>query len=178
LDEKPDLMSELLWPVEEIPDGDNIFRQIHYTQWDKQNKDRKVPKDSHFVPDPDGLSVNWEQYCSLKDVFIIIGLSHKFPPNPEGKFKDPTGFLVIKFNVKGLRKIEGINEVKHNPIFYGVPPPIGKPNNRGHSLVIYPNDEQIRLLLCEAVHNNQDCVCKIDFKIIEAELQELKRRLG
>jgi len=162
------------WEKEEILETENVFRQIHFSVFPKGEK-KRFPKESHFTSEPDGLSVNWEKHCGLNESFIIIGLSYK--PNTT-VYKNPADYKAFKFNVAVLKKIEGINDVIHDPMYYGNPAPLGKPNNRGHALVKYPNDEEIRVNLCDLVGNNYDKInCKPDIKLIEQEIIKLRDRL-
>jgi len=163
------------WKIEIIPDEDNVLRQVHVKEFQNEPK-RRFPNEAHFDPYPDGLSVHWETYCNVENVHIIIGIS--ISPN-SGKFLDTTQFKVLRFNTGFLRKIDGVEDVIHDPVFNGDPSPKGKPNNKSHSLVKYPDTNlKIRVELSDWVGNNYETIfCKPKFKEINKVIEELKIRV-
>jgi hypothetical protein len=143
LDEKPCLMENSPWEIEPIPDTANVYRLVpsHMVK-----KGSRIPSESMFVPDADGLSVDWDKYATPVESLVRTGLTYRFNTN---EFKDPTRFLVFKLNVGSVRLLEGIDAVSHTPVFNGNPPPKGQPNNRSHASIL-GSDEEVRLKLRDA----------------------------
>jgi hypothetical protein len=166
------------WEAEFIPNEDHVIRQVHHRDLVKKPKDRRFPNEAHFALHygEDGLSVNWSKYCDENHCFVLIGLSHKI--NTDGAYKIPADYKGFKFNVGRLREVDGIDDVVHDPKFYGPPPQIGLPNNRAHTLVHYQDDEEIRLKLSDFVRDNYDeMLCNRNLEIIESEIMKLKSRI-
>lgn len=164
-----------MWAKEPIPGEDHVYRHCHFSAVTREKKLR-FPNEAHFKPDPDGLSVNWDKRIAIKQIYILLGLSYK---NQETDiFKDHKQFQVFKYPVDVLRGIPGIESVEHDPIYFGNPSPMGKPNNPAHALVKYPDDEEIRLVLSDyARENNAESYCPFDVNSLNAEIEELKSRL-
>ncbi len=133
-------MENLPWEPESIPDASQVFRLIpaHMVK-----KGSRIPSESMFVPDADGLSVDWDKYSTPEESLVRTGLTFRFQSE---EFKDPARFLVFQLHVEQVRKLEGILAVNHTPVFHGNPPPAGRPNNRSHSSII-GSDEEVRLKL-------------------------------
>ena len=162
-----------MWEKEAIPDEDFVYRQCHFRDLSK-GKGVRFPNEAHFKPDPDGLSVNWDKKIKLDEVFIIIGNSHK----ANAQFKNHRDFQVFKFQVGILKSIPGIEAVVHDPTFYENPSPIGFPNNPAHTLVKYPDDEEIRVNLSDyAREHYEDTFCSFDVNSLNKTIEELRERL-
>ena len=133
-------MENLPWEIEPIPDTSQVFRLIpaHMVK-----KGSRIPSESMFVPDADGLSVDWDKYSTPEESLVRTGLTFRFQSE---EFKDPARFLVFELHVGEVRKIESIVAVNHTPVFYENLPPVGRPNNRSHSSII-GSDEEVRLKL-------------------------------
>ncbi|THU34209.1 hypothetical protein FAM09_24635 [Niastella caeni] len=160
-----------------ILDEHNVYRQVHIQDLHPKERDHpeRYPKPSHFKPDPDGLSVYWNQHIDPEGVYNIIGLSYKANKT---EFKDPANFFVFSIPVLYLRAVEGISDVSHSPRYIGNPAPIGSPNIYSHASIVYSDDEEIRLKLSDYCKSNHaSCHCKIDFSIVEKKVQELRQRL-
>lgn len=136
-------MNKTPWETETIPDSSAVYRMVpsHMVK-----KGSRIPSESMFVPDADGLSVDWDKYATPEECLIRVGLSFRFNKQ---EFKDPSGFLVFKLQVGPVRKLEGVSGVKHTPVFHGEPSPVGAPNNRSHSSIM-GSDEEVRLKLRDA----------------------------
>ena len=161
-----------------INDDDSVYRQAHVSRLIKteSSKKRRHPSESHFKPDPDGLSVHWNKHITVSGVFHIIGLSYKIG---KGEYKDFKCFEVFSIPVEYIRSLEGVQAVVHSPVFNGDPAPIGSPNNYAHTSLIYPDDEEIRLKLsdyCQFDYDNS--YCPADFTILDEEINELRKRLN
>jgi hypothetical protein len=115
-------------------------------------KGSRMPSESMFVPDEDGLSVDWDKYSSPEQSLIRTGLTFRYNTQ---EFKDPRKFLVFRLNVGEVRQIEEVAAVTHTPVFHGDPPPVGSPNNRSHSSII-SIDEEVRLKLRD-VAKEENC---------------------
>lgn len=127
----------------EILDEDSIFRNIHCASYKKWFPKRR-PNEADFRFDKDGMSVTWEKYCTLTELFIILGLQK----NKSGQYRNPKGFKVIKFNVKELRNLV-LSTGETLDVMYAP-----TKENIGHSLVCCPSDElvdEVRLKLCECL---------------------------
>jgi hypothetical protein len=133
--------------VKPIPSDAIFFRLVHQ---DKLDKKKHIPSPSCFAYIPedvdDGLSVDWEALTTPEMSLAIVGMT--FRVNKQ-EFKDPYSFHVYKLENAFLSELDGINKVRHAPNFYGNPPPVGKPNNPSHTIVVYtdPNDPEIRVKL-------------------------------
>ena len=168
------MKTENTWPTEYIPDEDYVYRQVHIKNAPKING-KRIPDETNFIPDEDGLSVHWDKYTTINDVYCVIGLSH----NMKGGYKDYTGFKVFQFPVTFLRRLQGISGVIHTPVINGNPAPIGHPNNRAHASVILPNDEEIRIKLTDHVINNYiNSYCDFDVTHFNIEIKQLRNRLN
>ncbi len=149
--------------AEVIPDEDFVYRNISFFQW-KKHKPKNRPNEADFVPDSDGLSVNWDRYCSLTQAAVLLGLNK----NAKGNFINPRDFRIIKFNVGELRKItlsdgDGIKDVIHDPLL----------NNYSHSLICFDDDEEIRLKICDLVEAQYvDLVLTPNYEEVEAILEQ------
>ena len=150
-----------------IPNEDYVFRNTPLFQFKQWSENKRRPNEADFIPDLDGLSVNWEKYCTLEEVFILIGLSK----NRSGNYLDQRNFKTIQFNVGVLRSLTRLEgdpiDVIHDP----------KENNYSHSLVCYSEDEEeIRVKLCELVHQNYESMVMkpADFSSIEKQIEKLK----
>lgn len=157
-----------------IPPESFVLRQANKTILDKEGR---YPKAKHFIPDEDGLSVHWDNFITVEEVFHIIGLSYKFAKE---EFKDPCQFHIFKFPVHFLLLIEGIAQVIHSPVFNGNPAPVGMPNNYAHSSICYGQDEEIRLKLSAYCNEEHEVAyCKVqDFELLEKEVEALRLRLN
>ena len=175
MDEKFEV-NNIPWPIEEIPSEDFVTRQA--LPMERTGKrPRKFPKESHFKlrPGEDGLSVNWVKYLDTKSNFILLGLTH----NRNGDYLDYSGFKIFKYSVKFLRSLDGVADVEHKPIYNGNPAPVGKPNNRAHAIVIYPDDEEIRMNLSDYCRENFDhSFCEFDISSLDQEINNLRERLN
>ena len=163
---------------EEISNEDYVFRQV--TPFDRifGDKRRRFPNETHFElrPGEKGLSTNWDKHISLGQNFILIGLTHN--PNT-GKFLNHTMFQIFRYPVSFLMSIEGIENVKHQPVFHDNPAPVGKPNNKSHSEVIYENDEEIWLKLSDFCNDNYDeAFCDFKANSVNDEIEELRELLN
>jgi hypothetical protein len=155
LDEKPRLMEAIPWEIEPIPDTTAVYRMVpsHMVK-----KGSRIPSESMFMPDADGLSVDWDKYATPEESLIRVGLTFRFNTQ---EFKDPTCFLVFKLKVGQTRQMEGVSQILHSPVFHAEPPLIGQPNNRSHSS-IFGTDEEVRLKLRDAATE-----VAVDMEVIE-----------
>lgn len=134
-----------------ISDCDYIFRNVHNSSYNKW-KPRTTPNEANFKhyvnPEDgkreDGLSVSWQNHCSLDNVFILLGLKTK--KKGDGViYLNPKEYKVIKLKVGDIKDLnlvtESIISVVHNPT----------PNNYGHALICFEEEgeEEIRLKLVD-----------------------------
>lgn len=117
-------MSGGVWPTDDIPDDDIVFRRVH-RQW----RSRKTPSGisaAAFVGTRNGglyeLSTDWSKYSNAQEA--------------RDRAQDPAVNGVAAFVVGNVRQIPG-QKVVHNPI-QGVP---GEVDNQAHSLVVANNHE-------------------------------------
>jgi hypothetical protein len=167
---------EFLAPLP-ITNDDVVYRQAHMThlKYLPGDKNSRFPKESHFKPDADGLSVNCCRLIPLNGVYHVIGLTYKFNTT---HYKDPRQFQVFSLPVEFIRAIENVSDVVHSPVFHGDPAPIGSPNNYAHTSLLYPDDEEIRLKLSDyCQHNHNISFCPVDFSSIDIEVGALRIRL-
>lgn len=156
-----------------VPETASVYRQVHLQQLDKIGR---FPKASHFFPDPDGLSVNWDEFSNPDHVYHIIGISYK---KDQEVFKNCRDFKVVKLPIIFLRSIEGIEDVIHSPIYQGDPATIGFPNIYCHASVLYgQEDEETRIKLSTYCAANQEiCDCNVDLDKLEEEIKLLREKL-
>lgn len=142
----------------EIPNEDSIFRNIHCASYKKWSPKRR-PNEADFRFDKDGMSVTWEKYCTLTELFIIIGLQK----NKSGQYRNPKEFKVIKFNVKQLRNLI-LSTGETLKVIYSP-----TEENIGHSLVCCPNEElldEVRLKLCDMVETFEEPLIQPDIEVV------------
>ena len=164
-------------PPEPIPDDSFLFRLVPVRQTDKIGKTR-FPKESHFVlrEGEEGLSINWDKYIDHAGTLILQGLRFSYGTE---NYIDPTAYLVYKLSAKFLKENKSEKNLKHDPEYHGNPSPIGKPNNRSHSLFCYTNDDlALRVILSDYCQGNDSRCYLKNFKEINAELEGLKQRLN
>lgn len=159
------------WKSEDIPNEAFVFRHVHVNQ-----RTGRIPNEAAFKlrEGERGLSVNWDKYIDVKGCYILLGLTF----SKTNTFINYTAFKIFKLKVENIRSIVGIEDVIHDPVFYGDPPPIGKPNNRSHSQILCSNDEEVRMNLADYCLNNFDISC-CNFKVtsLDEEINILKQRL-
>ncbi len=133
-------MKNLPWEIELIPVDSKVYRLIplHMIR-----KGSRIPSESMFQPDADGLSVDWDKYSTPAMSLVRTGLTFRFNSQ---EYKDPSRFLVFRLNVGEAGNLEEVIAVNHTPVFHGDPAPVGLPNNRSHSSIL-GEDEEIRLKL-------------------------------
>lgn len=150
-------------PDEFIPDEDYVLRNVHFAQYKRWNA-KRIPTESDFTlrPNEDGLSVNWEKYCSLNSAFLLLGVQKDKNDN----FRNPSDFKILRLNVGQIRRLVSDDsvDVKHNPLAI----------NHAHSLVCYEDEEEIRLKLCDLVATVENPLLTIDFKEIEGTLEAVR----
>ena len=108
------------FPHEAIPDSDKLFQRVHKAHF----RHGKLALSMVFNNHGEGMSTDWSKYSSArktKENAIIYG-------------KNPENYGVIKMNVGVVKAIKQ-QTVKHTP----------KPENRAHTDVIGPKDQEIRL---------------------------------
>lgn len=163
--------------IEEIPDEDYVYRQVlTFSHLLNGKSPRRFPNETQFeLRDGEiGLSVNWDKYITVQDNFILLGLTH----NKLGEYLEYTSFKIFKFPVVFPKKIEGIKDVLHKPIFNGNPAPLGLPNNQSHSEIVYENDEEIWLKLSDYCESNfDDAFCKFKVSSLNQEINKLRAQL-
>ena len=57
-----------------LPNDSDVYRAVHVTQF---QAGRRIPSDSNFRPDADGLSVYWDKFSTPRSALFYIGLSFK-----------------------------------------------------------------------------------------------------
>ncbi|MEJ7684665.1 MAG: hypothetical protein WKG06_43820 [Segetibacter sp.] len=161
-----------------IPNDAFVYRQVNlaHLKHELGNRKKRFPKESHFKPDADGLSVHWNRFIDVKGIYHIIGISFK-PETTE--FKDYRTFRVFSFPINFLKEVDGINSIIHSPVFNGNPAPVGFPNNYAHSSILYPDDEEIRIKLSTYCNEKYaECFCPTDLNLLDIEINPLRERLN
>lgn len=98
----------IVFTVEQIPDADFVYMRAH------RNLIPKGAVEPGVFREQDGsMSVDWDRYSSPRDTRL--------------RGKNPEANAVLRMNVGGIRKFNGI-QVEHAPI----------PNNRSHTDVFLP----------------------------------------
>ena len=104
-------------PTEIIPNEDFVYRNIHVMQSRKWvNYRRPNETDFSLKSGEEGLSVNWDKYCTLVGIFVLLGLQKL----KDGiNYRNPRDFKVMKFNVGEIRDIKLVNneivDIIHKP---------------------------------------------------------------
>jgi hypothetical protein len=111
------------WPVEQIPDGDDLLMGVH-RRWFKA--DRSIQPGA-FRNHNGGMSTDWSRYSA--------------PEQTRQRRRTPLDNAVIRMNVGDVRAIPG-QSVQHTPDWETM--------NRAHSDVVGEKDEQVRILLRRA----------------------------
>src|SRR5882762_2703233 len=106
MDEKPSLGSP--WTAENIPNEHFVSRHFSEKRLKKGLDNRRFPSEADFSlqAGEDGLSVYWQKYIDLKDIYLTIGLTHTYKKN---EFKDYKTFKIFKFLVGLLTSIQEKN---------------------------------------------------------------------
>ncbi len=168
-----------MWKVEVIPDNGNVFRRVPTTPSHTiKTEGRRCPNESHFIlkEGEEGLSVNWDKYITLKGNFILQALTYK---HNQQVYCEYTGYIIFSFPIKELRRMEGIKDVFHRPVYNGNPANAGSPNNRSHSEIEYSNNLQARMDLVDYCNSNFDTsFCDIKVAEIKDEIEQLRKRLN
>ena len=117
------------FPVEEIPDSDELYRLIHISYIRAENTpEGDIPRGAFRDSDGTGISTDWSRYST--------------PDEALGR-KDPDENGLIEMNVGVVRGIRSLSVV-HTP----------KNDNRAHTSIfgLYknPRKEKIRILLIRA----------------------------
>jgi len=168
----------MAYPIEVIPDDAHVYRQVLPHERERVGKKRRrFPSEHHFElrPDEKGLSVHWDKYITVRNIYLLLSLTH----NLKGNFLNHTAFKVFRYPVKFLRNIQKIEDVIHTPNFYGNPSPIGKPNNRAHADVVYENDMEVFVKLRDYCDEEYEYAhCEFDVNSINDKVEELKNLLN
>lgn len=116
------MVDELAFPIEFIPDSDNVFMRAHKDYFDNGDLRPGVFRAHHG-----SMSVNWSKYASAEDT------------RSQAR-KDPEKNAVISLGVGGVRTIRSL-DVKHKPLIA----------NRAHSEIFLPTGDEdlteVRVLL-------------------------------
>ena len=108
-----------MWPVEKIPDVDNLFMRIH------RNLIRDgEPMPGAFRDNEGGMSTDWSKYATADQT-------------RSGGRQDAELYGVIKMQVGGVRSIKPLT-VAHAPL----------DSNQAHTDVFGEKDTEVRLKLC------------------------------
>ncbi len=108
------------WPIEEIPDKDDLFMRVHRT-WFK--RDQTIGAGA-FQNRGEGMSTDWSNYST--------------PEETRDRKGTPHDNAVVGMMVKLVRAVPG-QRVKHTPNW--------KDRNRAHADVFGEKDEQVRIEL-------------------------------
>src|SRR6266704_4421132 len=100
------MVDEVIWPIEPIPDSDNVFMRAHRMHFRNSELQPGV-----FRLHGDGMSVDWEKYST--------------PQETKNRAAKPVDNAVIGTRVGQIRGLSGL-EVQHKP----------EPVNRAHSNVL------------------------------------------
>jgi len=167
------------WPVEPIPGNEYLSRHVLASGLIKESG-RRFPSESDFIlrETEDGLSHYWNRHISLEDIYITIALTH----NAKGAYKEYTSFKIFQIENNYIKSLNDSLKVEHNPAFFGNPAPVGSPNNRSHSLVIFPKVEeeellQIRINLATFCQKNYETSYReFDVKSIKEKVVHLREK--
>lgn len=139
------------WPVEEIPNGNWLYRQVpSMSKYFDEVDGKRFPNEANFHCDETGLSLHWERYADVKWIYLFLSLCK----NAKGNYRDYRSFQIFRLPAGVIRSTEGVESVVHSPLYWGNPAPDGTPNNRAHASAFYPDDVEIRLKLRDWVGNN------------------------
>ena len=112
------------WPIEAIPDGDDIYMRIHLRSWVSPSGRLSS---AAFQNRGSGMSVEWAKYATPEQT---RSRSDRHPPTAYGIVAMVTGVV---------RAIPG-QRVEHEPL----------PENQAHSEVFGEKDEEARMGLLRA----------------------------
>ena len=111
------------WPVEHVPDGDNLYMRAHKNHF-KQNGNL-APGVFRLRPHEGGMSTDWSEYST--------------PDETRQRGRVPADNAVLSLNVGMVRAIPQ-QTVAHTPL----------PANRTHTDVLGEKDEHARVFLRRA----------------------------
>lgn len=154
-----------------IPDQDAVLRNTPIMYMEKMGN-RRIPTDSQFFADPDGMSVNWSRMITPEGAMHLLGLTY----NQKGKYIDINGFRLFALPVDFLKKLPTLPAVNHSPVLNGDPAAVGKPNNIAHASVLHDNSVEARIKMATYCQDNyENCHCTPDLKVcIEILEKELR----
>lgn len=102
------MADEVTWPVEAIPDADEVFMRAHQTHFRAGDLQPGV-----FRQLGNGMSVDWSRYAT--------------PEETRNRAQDPSANAVIATLVGRIREIQNL-QVQHDPDY--------ERKNRAHSIVV------------------------------------------
>ena len=103
------MVDEVVWPIEPIPDADNVFMRAHRMYFREGELQPGV-----FRAQGDGMSVDWDKYSTAEETKKRAG-------------KNPHDNAVVRMCAGRIREIAGLR-VEHQPDRVG--------QNRAHSNVL------------------------------------------
>jgi len=152
-----------------ILDDNEVYRIAVVTDRDSLN--RQIPAIRCFAlvkNDNGNLSVDWDQYTSPNESVARIGAQLTIDLK---KYKNYTNREVYGLNCGLVRKIDGISDIKHNPLQKNE----RIPENLAHSHICCVKDEEnqpeLFLHLREIAKNNRKELC---FSTISKLVEELR----
>lgn len=138
-------------PIETIPSEHFILKRVNVAEIKNRWSSKRRPSEVDFMhriidgEREDGISTQWEKYCSLTELFIRVGVQK----NRKDEYMNPKHFKAIKLNVGDIRALEVLIDVDviHSPL---------SPDDYGHSLICFEEDgsDEVRLKLCDLVENH------------------------
>lgn len=116
-----------IWPKEQIPHNDNLFRRVHFGQ---MNRDTKKVTPAGFSQKWPDLSCDWDKYSNVEAIRSLISQEEK--TGKPGQKKNPDLFTICTLTVGLVVNLSDVEQVCHNPIQNEQ----GVPDNRAHSLIM------------------------------------------
>lgn len=162
------------WPVETIPDEDELYFHVHHTKITYNQDDQPILKEAALTNTPEqghNKSCDWSRYSTPQQTRDRLGQQYR---TGKTEFKNPEAFFVYSHGVAEWRYLhhEGTEyppqKVEHNPKTTSA---LGSPGNRAHSVIIGDKTEKIRTIMAR----------RAEWQIVppesKAEMKQLRRSL-
>lgn len=160
---------------EPLPENNNLYRLVLFTQRDKNNDALPATRCFKLQPaDENKLSCDFEPMTTVSKTIARAGATYKFGKE---EFKNHKDWDVYALEIDFVRKIQNVIDVIYNPITFN-PKQKGKPDNDSHSLIKFspiPEADEPEILVLLRNHAAERIMPK-DEDEIESLVQEYRRQ--
>lgn len=142
----------MTWPVEPIPDEDDLYFHVHHQKIGYDEEGLPVLKESALTNTPEtgpNKSCDWSEYSTPEATWALLGKQYR---HGKTEFKNPDHFFVYSHSVSAWRTVHEKSKdfaeqtVNHDPI-ETTSEGVGSPNNRAHSIIIGDKKDKLRVVM-------------------------------